>query len=95
MTFILPNQLSRSYQVSLADEVLPSEDADKEQDGRDAPGHADHHDHLVARSPGPVLGRDLDRAEPVDGDEQDGELGHQADGVVHRQPQVAQDGAKL
>ncbi len=49
--------------------MLPPEDADKEEDRRNAPGHADHHDHLVARSPGAILGGDLDRAEPVHGDQ--------------------------
>ena len=38
----------------------------------------------------PVLGRHLDRAEAVDGDEDDGELRDEAHRVVHRQPQVAE-----
>ena len=47
----------------------------------------------LARSP--VLGRHLDRAESVDGDEDDGELGDEADGVVDREPEVAQDRPQL
>ena len=33
-------------------EVLPSKDADKEEDGRDEPGQDDHHNHLVDHDDG-------------------------------------------
>ena len=63
---------------------------DKEDEGGDDPRDDDHGDDLAAGAPGPVLGRHLDRAEAVDGDENDGELRDEADGVVDRQPEVAQ-----
>lgn len=62
-------QKNRSYQVSFANEVFPSEYADKEQDRRNAPGHANHRDHLVSGSPCPILGSNLDGTEPVNGDQ--------------------------
>ena len=43
----------------------------------------------------PVLGRHLDRAEAVDGDEDDRELRDEADRVVHGQPEVAQYRSQL
>ena len=75
--------------------MLPSEYWYKKEDGRYAPGHGNHDYHLVARPPGPVLGRDLDRTEPVDRDEQDCKLWHETDGVVDWQPEIAEDGTKL
>jgi hypothetical protein len=61
----LSPELRTSYQVSFSNKVFPSEDADEEEDRRNAPGHANHDDHFVAGSPGPVLGSDLHRAEPA------------------------------
>ena len=68
---------------------------DEEDEGGDDPGDDDHGDDLSAGAPRPVLGRHLDRAEAVDGDEDDGELGDEADGVVDREPEVAQYRSQL
>ena len=57
------------YQVSFPYEMFPSEDADKKEYRRNAPSHRYHDDHLVARPPCSVLGRDLDGAEPINVDE--------------------------
>ncbi len=54
-----------------------------------------HYTNLVVCPPGSVLGGDLDRAEPVHGDEEHGELGDEADRVVNAQPEVAQDGPQF
>jgi len=46
------------------------------------------------RAPVAVLGRDLDGTESVDGDAEHGVDGAQTDGVVERQPQVAEHRTK-
>ena len=51
--------------------------------------------NLSFSAPVAILGRYLDRAEPVNGDAEDGVDGAQADGVVDRQPQIAQHLAEV
>lgn len=82
-------------QVPVADEVLPAEDGDEEEQGRDDPGDGHHPQELGLGAPAAVLGGDLHRAEAVDGDEEDRVLRHEAHGVVDREPQVAQDGPEV
>ena len=71
--------------------VAPAEDGcEEEQDGYE-PGEQHHDDDLVGRAPLAILGRYLDRAEAVYGDEEYRVDGREADGIVEREPQVAND----
>ena len=82
-------------QVSVADEMFPAEDGDEEEQGRNDPGDGHHPEQLVLGPPAAILGGDFHRTEAIDGDEQHRVLRHEADRVVDRQPQVAQDGTQV
>ena len=75
--------------------MLPSENTDEEEESRYDPGDGDHPDDAILGAPAPVFGRDLDRAEAIDGDEEDRVLGHEADRVVDREPEVAEQRAEI
>ena len=82
-------------EVSESDEMLPAEDGDEEEQGRNDPRDGDHPQEFGLCAPAAVLGRYFDRTEPVDGDEEDGVLRNEADGVVDGEPEVAQDRAQV
>ncbi len=75
--------------------MLPPKDTGEEEEGGNDPGDDDHEDDTVLGTPGAVASGNFDGTEPIDRDEEDCVLGDEADGVVHREPEVTEDGAKV
>lgn len=86
-----PGDVALTFEIFIGQREAPAEyGGEKEENGQD-PGHGDHDDDLVGRAPVAVLGGHANRTEAVDGDEQNGVDGGQANGVVEREPEVADD----
>lgn len=75
--------------------MLPPEDADEEEKHRDQPRDAHHPHDLVLGTPAPIFGGDLNRTEPIDGDQEDCVLGYQTYGVVYREPEVTEERSEV
>lgn len=70
--------------------MLPSEDADEEKQCGNDPGDGHHPDDAMLRPPTSVFRCDFHGAKSIDGNQEDGVLGYEAHGVVHREPKIAQ-----
>lgn len=74
--------------------MLPTKDGSKKEESGDDPGYHNHKYDAVLCPPGAIACSYFDGAESVDGDEEDGVLGHETNGVVDGQPEVTDDRAE-
>lgn len=75
--------------------MLPTEYRDEEEQCRDYPSYCHHPDYLVFRPPAPVFRGYLNGTEAIDCYQQHGVLRHQTDGVIHRQPEIAEQRSQV